>query len=407
MDGLADCGLIADAINRNSNEDVSAGRRRLLLVAAGLAFLLKAALAATTYGTNDVQTFEQMLEKLQERGARTLYLEGTDIVLDGRVVGGMPMNHPPAVLGLLRVGGALRDLTGLRLGFWLRMACALADLLSLWALYRLLGVDSEEWIGILLVALAPAAIMISGFHGNTDPIMISFVVIAVYLLEKRDSPWLAGAAFGLACSIKVWPLVLAPAFLLSKDPFRRRAGFVAAALMTALALALPWHAAGLTLMAQRVFRYGSLPWWWGIPYLAHGSQAAARTVRIAMIVCVLAAAAVMYRRVPSLFARCAVLTFLFLFLAPGFGPQYLAWAVPWTAAARWKSAAAWHAAAGVFLFGMYTAWSAGFPWDFANAHRSLIPHWTFRVGLVAWALTALLIVSVWRRYSRAAGALRG
>jgi hypothetical protein len=371
-----------------------------LFGAAALAFLLKAVLAATSYGTNDVQTFEQMLQTLQEHGARILYLEGTRIVLDGRVVGGMPMNHPPAVLAMLRLWGELREVTGLPFGFWLRMTCALADLLTLWMLYRLFGIESDQWIGILLVAVAPAAIMISGFHGNTDPIMIAFVVLAVYLLEKRDAPWLSGAAFGLACSVKVWPLVLAPAFLLSEAPFRRRAGFVAAAVATALAVALPWHAAGFALMAQRIFRYGSLPGWWGITYLAHGSQAAARIVRIAMIACVLAAAVHMYRRVPSLFARCAVLTFLFLFLTPGFGPQYLAWAVPWTAAARWRSAAAWHVATGVFLFGIYMAWSAGFPWDFANAHKYLIPAWTFRVGIAAWVVTALLIVDIWRRSRR-------
>jgi Glycosyltransferase family 87 len=382
-----------------NGRDALRSRQRMLLVAAAFAFLLKAALAATSYGTNDVQTFEQMLETLQERGARTLYLEGTDIVLDGRVVGGMPMNHPPMVLAMLRLGGALRDITGLRLGFWLRLSCALADLLTLWALYRLFGLESERWLGILLVALAPASIMISGFHGNTDPIMIALVVLAVYLLEKRDAPWRSGVAFGLACSIKVWPLVLAPAFLLSEVALRRRAWFLASALGTALALVLPWHAAGFALIAQRVLRYGSLPGWWGITYLVHGSHAQA-AARIAMIACMLASAAYMYRRVPSLFARCAVLTFLFLFLAPGFGPQYLAWAVPWTAAAGWRSAAAWHVATGVFLFGMYTAWSAGFPWDFANAHKYLIPLWTFRVGLVAWAVTALLIVDVWRRCSR-------
>lgn len=378
-------------------QDAVHSRQRMLLVAAAFAFALKAALAWTSYGTNDVQTFEQMLETLQQRGARYLYLEGTDIVLDGRIVGRMPMNHPPTVLAMLRLGGALRDVTGLRLGFWLRLWCALADLLTLWALYRLFGLARERWMGILLVALAPASIMISGFHGNTDPIMIAFVVLAVYLLEKRDAPWRAGAAFGLACSIKVWPLVLAPAFLLSDGPLRRRATFVASALGTALALALPWHAAGFGLMAQRVFRYGSLPGWWGITYLVQGSQAA---TRIAMVACVLVGTAYMHRRVPSLFARCAVLTFLFLFLSPGFGPQYLAWAVPWTVAAGWRSAAAWHAAAGVFLFGMYTAWSGGFPWDFANAHKYLIPAWTLRVGLVAWVVTALLIVDAYRRSRR-------
>ena len=74
--------------------------------------------------------------------------------------------------------------------------------------------------------------------------------------------------------------------------------------------------------------------------------------------------------------------------------------MPWTVAAGWRSAAAWLAATGVFLFGMYTAWSGGFPWDFANAHKYLIPAGTFRVGLVAWVVTALLIVDAYRRSRR-------
>lgn len=372
--------------------------RRLLLIAAAVAFLLKVALAATSYGTNDVQTFEEMLEKLQKQGARTLYLEGTDILLDGRVVGPMPMNHPPMVLTMLRVWGGLRDVTGLRLGFWIRLTCAFADLLTLWGVYRLVGIEGRRWIGVLLVALSPASILISGFHGNTDPIMIALVVLAVFLLERRDAPWWAGAAFGLACSVKVWPILLAPVFLLSGGALRRRVRFAAAALGTALAAALPWREAGFRLMFERVFHYGSLPGWWGITYLVRDSQT---PVRAAMFACILAGAVLMYRRVPSLFDRCAVSTFLFLFLAPGFGPQYLAWGVPWTAAAGWRSAAAFQLAAGVFLFGMYTAWSAGFPWDFANAHKYLIPAWTFRFGLLAWVATAVMAVDVWRRSSRA------
>lgn len=383
---------------RKNGPDPLLGRKRLLLIAAAIAFLLKVALAASSYGTNDVQTFEEMLEKLQKQGARALYLEGTDVILDGRVLGQMQMNHPPMVLAMLRVWGALRDITGVRLGFWMRLSCALADLLTLWAVYRLFGVEGERWIGLLLIALAPASIMISGFHGNTDPIMIALVVLAVFLLEKRDAPWSAGAAFGLACSVKVWPIVLAPVFLLSGGTLQRRARFSAVALGTALAVALPWHEAGFTLMLQRVFRYGSWPGWWGITYLVPDSQAAAKT---AMVACVLASVAYMHQRVPSLFAQCAVLTFVFLFLAPGFGPQYLAWAVPWTMAAGWRSAAVFHLSAGAFLFGTYTAWSAGFPWDFANAHKYLIPVLASRFGLVAWAATALMIVEVWRRNSRA------
>lgn len=377
--------------------DLYARRKRILFAAAVIAFLMKLALAASSYGTNDVTTFEEMLEKLQTHGARSLYTEGTDVILDGRIVGPMQMNHPPMVLTMLRAWGALRQVTGIRLGFWIRFSCACADLLTIWIVYRLFGVASRRWMGMLLVALAPASIMISGFHGNTDPIMIAFVVLAVFMLEKRDAPWLAGVAFGLACSVKVWPLVLVPVFLLSGGTLQRRVRFSAAALGTALALALPWHEAGFTLMLQRVFNYESMTGWWGITYLIPQSHNAAKT---AMVACVLGSAAYMFQRLPSLFAQCAVVTFVFLFLAPGFGPQYLAWAVPWTIAAGARSATAFHAAAGMFLFGIYTAWSAGLPWYFANAHKYLIPVMVSRVGLIAWIATSLMLADVWRRNSR-------
>jgi hypothetical protein len=371
-------------------------RKRLLLIAAAIAFLLKVALAARTFGTNDVQTFEEMLEKLQRSGARTLYQDGTDVLLDGRVLGAMQMNHPPMVLAMLRVWGRLRDATGLRLGFWLRLSCALADLLTLWSLYGVFGTEGERGIGLLLVALSPASILVSGFHGNTDPIMISLVALAAFLLEKKDAPWRAGLAFGLACAVKVWPLVLVPAFLLSGGSPRRRLRFCAAAAAAFLLAALPGWDAGWPLVFERVFHYSSWPGWWGLTYLDPGAHAVLST---AVFAAVLAAAAYMFQRVPSLFDQWAISTFLFLVLTPGFGPQYLAWAVPWTIAARWRIAAAFHLAAGVFLFGVYTAWSAGFPWDFANAHKYLIPVWASRFGLAAWAATALMAVDVWRRGS--------
>jgi Mannosyltransferase (PIG-M) len=374
--------------------DLLRGRGRLLLIAAAVAFLLKVALAARTYGTNDVQTFEEMLEKLERAGARTLYAEGTDVILDGRVLGAMQMNHPPLVLAMLRVWGGLRELTGLRLGFWLRFSCALADLITLGALYGLFGIEGDHWKSAMLVALAPASIVVSGFHGNTDPIMIAFVVLSVYLLEKRDAAWLAGVAFGLACSVKVWPLVLVPAVLLSGGGLARRARFGAAVLATFLLILLPWKGAGLDLILDRVFHYSSYPGWWGLTYLFPSSASALRTVVIAAMV---GGAAYLHQRVPSLFAQWAILTFGFFFFAPGFGPQYLAWAVPWTVAAGWRSAAAFHAAAGAFLFGVYTGWSGGLPWDFANAHKYYIPVWASRIGVVAWAILAVLIVDAWRR----------
>ena len=323
----------------------------MLIAAAAGAFLLKVWLAATTFGSNDVRTFELMLDKLKTSGVETLYREGTELKIDGRV-SVTRMNHPPFALTLLRCWGALRTVTGVPLGFWMRLTCAVADLLTLWLVWRIAGAAT---LSLLVVAVAPAGIMISGFHGNTDPIMIALVVLATWLMTKRGSPWLAGAAFAMACSVKVWPLVFAPAFLLNAATTRRRAAFCASFTIVAAFAALPWFLSAPLLILERVFGYSSFAGWWGIPYLL---PAASYVLKLLVFVCVLVVTVFMYRRALPLFAQCALVAFFFLFLTPGFGPQYLAWAIPWTAAAGWRVGAAFQFVAGLFVFGMYTRCTA-------------------------------------------------
>src|SRR3989442_783794 len=151
-------------------------RRLALIGAAAVAFTIKLCLAWMTLGTNDVVTFELMLDKLNARGAVALYNEGTLSTVNGRVQGIFQMNHPPFALTLLRLWGALRSFTGLPLGFWLRLSCAMADLLVLWLLYQRGMGAGDDWWALLILALSPVAIMVSGFHGNTDPLMIALVV---------------------------------------------------------------------------------------------------------------------------------------------------------------------------------------------------------------------------------------
>jgi uncharacterized membrane protein len=366
---------------------------RILIAAAAVAFLLKVWLAATTFGTNDVRTFESMLGKLETAGVETLYREGTEVRLDGRVEV-TRMNHPPFALTLLCAWGGLRTVTGVPLGFWMRLTCALADLLTIWLLWRIVGATNPR--SLLVVAIAPVGIMISGFHGNTDPIMIALVVLAIYLLERRESPWLAGAAFALACSVKVWPLVFAPAFLFWTVTARRWVAFWTSFMVVAAVAAMPWFLSAPGLILERVFGYSSFAGWWGIPYFL---PAAASVLRPLVFVSVLVVTVFVHRRARPLFAQCAIVAFVFLFLTPGFGPQYVAWVVPFTVAAGWRWVAVFHVVVGLFVFSMYTAWSLGFRWTLADA-RNPIPVWVFWIGLLAWVMLPVLIVKTFRRYSR-------
>ena len=56
---------------------------------------------------------------------------------------------------------------------------------------------------------------------------------------------------------------------------------------------------------------------------------------------------------PVLLAQCGMIAFLFLFLAPGFGVQYLAWTVPWVVALGPGPMAAWFAVAGACVMAVY------------------------------------------------------
>ena len=102
---------------------------------------------------------------------------------------------------------------------------------------------------------------------------------------------------------------------------------------------------------------------------------------------------------PSLFVQCGAITFLFLFLSPGFGLQYLAWTVPWIVALGIRPAAQYYAIAGAFMLAVYMEAAGG---SKANAYADLLTakHFTALVsmGFICWIAIG---VAFWR-YTRLA-----
>ena len=114
---------------------------------------------------------------------------------------------PPFMIHGLRGLGALADWTGWRLEFWVRFPNILADVAAAYLMWRIVARYSAS---LFLMVLAPASIMISGYHGNTDPFMMFLVLLAIDW--ARVAPvWAAGAALGMAINIKVAPVILIPA----------------------------------------------------------------------------------------------------------------------------------------------------------------------------------------------------
>jgi len=297
-------------------------------------------------------------------------------------------NHPPFMVHMLQLFLYLERRTGMPFPFWLRLPAILADPLTVILVWRLLLPSAGQrgrWLALLLLAAAPPLIMISGFHGNTDPAMICFVVLAVYLLERRAPPPLAGMAFAIALSIKVVPVIFLPVILFSLATWRARLAFCAAAAGTWIAGALPYLLRVPELIARHVFGYGGFSGQWGITRL--WALRAARLHREAtwdelvrgpytdngkfiILVGIVAAAIWMNRSAasrPTLFVQCGLVAFLFLSLSPSFGVQYLAWLMPWVVALGVRATLVLYATSSIFLFAVYTSWSGGFPWHYAEA----------------------------------------
>jgi hypothetical protein len=56
---------------------------------------------------------------------------------------------------------------------------------------------------------------------------------------------------------------------------------------------------------------------------------------------------------PPLFLQFGAIAFLFMFLTPGFGAQYLSWLIPWVVAAGRKSTILFYATSGAYLLAAY------------------------------------------------------
>ncbi|HEX2971265.1 MAG TPA: glycosyltransferase 87 family protein [Tepidisphaeraceae bacterium] len=378
-------------------------------------------LALRTYGSNDVLYWERFLQGYRDLGGVELYRQH------------WLFNHPPFMIHVLRAMGWLTSVTGIWFPFWLRLPAILADLGSLLLVYKLAGFGEESdgrehpplrggakrdghkerarWVALMLMAASPISIMVSGFHGNTDPVMIFFVLLSIYLIERKWPVGLAGVAMGMGLSIKVVPVIFLPAIVLYLPSWRRRIEYVAAVGATFALVSLPYIVQDPLIVAKKVLGYGSLYGHWGLSrvltwmppgwgWLDAGFE---RYGRYGVVAIVIAAAFWMNRqsRRPALFAQCGLIMFLFMTLSPGFGIQYVAWLVPWVVGLGTGACVLCYATTGVFQFLVYTYWSQGLPWYFADSdHVRDWKGYIVNFEVACWVAVVVVLVMFLRRQVR-------
>jgi len=377
---------------------------RSLVLLAFAAFLLKTAIALTAYGSTDVLLFEADVAKMRRDGGLALYRDGISTEWCGKIeqLACPPFNHPPFMIHVLGGWASLAHVSGLPLRFWLRLTCAVADLGSLALLVRLLRrrlSEPQTRVALLWFAASPIAILISGFHGNTDPILMFFVLLAIELIEGQRPAWLAGVALGVATDIKILPVLLTPAALLSLPGTRRKLEFCVGAGAAFLVGSVPFLLMAPELVVTRVFGYSSQFGTWGLSLLALILREDARISWLGdlylrhgkiLSLCLVVGASLWPRRRSrrnALFIQAGFVMFLFVSVIPGFGVQYLVWLVPWVVGLSFGPRAAYYIAGTAFLFGYYTTAAGTFPWHLANSLERLA--WSGTVlglGLICWVV---------------------
>ena len=224
-----------------------------IITAAMVAFVLKLVIASNTFGTNDVITFYEFARSLHQHGLQWTYQND------------ISFNHPPltayylrAIYQLDHLNGCFREF-GLSFPLLVRLPGIFADLITCLALLWVTKKDPRlvipPWALLLFARVSPVSLMISGFHGNTDPVMVMFLVLAA-LSVLRGVPVLAGIMLAFSCQVKIIPLLFLPIFFY----FNKRSKTAAFVVPFALCSAALWVEPLIhfpMLFVKNVLSYGS------------------------------------------------------------------------------------------------------------------------------------------------------
>ena len=368
----------------------------LALGAVGI--LLRLGLWWFTIGTNDANSFQAFGRNVSVNGVARAY------ELDPN------MNHPPLVALFLAqasrwTGDDLQALARL-----VKILGLLGEAISLWALWRFAGPAAFGAYSLL-----PAAILVSGFHCNTDCLYAALVLLCALAFD-RQRYFLAGMLLAAACDVKFLPVVLAP-LLIAGAPSRRALAAICGGLALGLTPYLPPALTAASAMYHNIAGYNSTADHWGVLLLldriprTHGLRAAqdaislwyhnhGRYIMLASIVALAWLARVRVRL--SMTEQFALGGALFLVLAPGFGVQYVVLIAPLLCMVDLREGLLWGWMSGVFIGWVYIMFIDQWWPAYASFSSWLrFPAWV--IGLAAWAV---LVRFVWRHVTSALSARR-
>lgn len=243
--------------------------------------------------------------------------------------------------------------------------------------------------------------MISGYHGNTDPLFVMLVFLGSFLIIDKRMALLGGVALGLAIGIKLVPIVVLPTIAVylvrhHRDLLvRAGAGFGVTFVVTwSPAILNQWDGlernvlgyAGINDRPWGLVRFADdLGWSWASQFLIGLGK------YVVLLFCALIPAALTWQRPKLAMESVALSLVAFLILSPAFGVQYLAWAVAAAYLLDIWSATLYNFLGGLLLYQIYDHWNGGLPWVGMARGQLFTP---YEIALAALLWTVLIAVLI-------------
>jgi hypothetical protein len=282
--------------------------------------------------------------------------------------------YPPLWIWIEAGSEWLSRATGAPFPILVKLPVLLADLGIVVLLARWASDSHSAHRASWLFALHPVSILVTGFHGQFDSVMLFFVLLSLRF-QQSSRPDAAALSLSAAIATKSFPVVLLPSFVLSLGAVRALR-FVSLATLPVLALLLPYAISDFGALARELLGYGGVAdFGWigarrGLRWMAGGhlarSEAAHWPLAIAAAKLLFLAAyavglwAVATRRLRLALPEAALAVFLaFLVFYGAASAQYLVWPVPFGALLPGVWFALYSVAATGALLGFYVFLAPG------------------------------------------------
>ncbi len=350
----------------------------LVFLFVGLVLIFKLVLSYYAYGTNDITYWRGFSDVIAQQGTFKIY----SLV--------KIYNHPPLMSWILKIIRYVALESSLSFQFIFRLMPITADFLSIFVIWKLLSAWKVKTRTLLciLCSVNPINFLISGFHGNTDPVFIFFILIAIYFAEN-NKPKFSGLFYGLSLCIKIVPVILLPVFIFYLKGKKVKIRFILCSLIFPCIVFLPYLALNFRPVLRSIFSYGSIPGIWGIGHILKSVfvndniNMAIRMLahiifeyhiisfRFVFFICL---AALIWRLKANKKINLIEWSFLsfclFLVITPGFGVQYLSWLSYFAILVMPSLAMPYLFIGAFFLYRVYSYWGGGvFPY-YANSLKA-------------------------------------